>query len=162
MLGKQMCVCLLLSQIVSCFMVKNPSLQTYCSQLWTLPALSIHSPSRVIPVDHSFFQNTQATRHMSIYLAEFLYTYTIYVVMEISLGSHIHIQICFCLSVTRTCTMIHYLLIPPAAAGAIVRQQIYLNSTASKKIQVLQIRTIDVVQDPAVTEHFLFPGSYIL
>lgn len=59
--------------------------------------------------------------------------------------------------------MIHYLLIPPAAAGAIVRhQQIYLNSAASKKMQVLQIGTINVVQDPAVTEYFLFPGSYIL
>lgn len=68
----------------------------------------------------------------------------------------------FYLPDTVTQTMTHYLLIPPAAAGATVRHhQIYLNSAASKR-QVLQIRTVNAVQDPVVTEHFLFPGSYIL
>lgn len=83
MLGKHMSTCLLFSQTVGYFMAKNLSLKTYSSQLWILPALSIHPSSRAIPIDHSFFQNTQATRRMSSYLAGFLYTYTICVVMEI-------------------------------------------------------------------------------
>lgn len=41
------------------------------------------SPTRDVTMDYSFFRNTQASRHISLYLAGFLYIYIICVVIEI-------------------------------------------------------------------------------
>lgn len=78
-----------------------------------------------------------------------------------------HAQPCanmlFFLPDTVTWTMIHYLLITLPTAGTIGEHQlIYLNSAISKKMQALQTRTVNAVEDSAVSEYFLWPGSNTL
>lgn len=146
-----------------CFIVKNPSLKTYCSQLWTFPALPSHSPSRAVPMDHSFFHNTQATRHMSIHLGEFLHIYRICVVMEVTYLSDLvpTQRFAFVLRHTRTCSMIHYLLIPPAAAQAETSANLpkiscfQEDSTIANKNHLCCPRS-------CYQSTFLFPDSHIL
>lgn len=89
-----------------CFVVKNPSLKTYCSQFWTFPALPSHSPSRAVPMDHSFFHNMQATRHMSIHLGVSPYLQNLCGYGgKVPLRSRTHIEICFCPSAHKN---MHY------------------------------------------------------
>lgn len=175
MLGKQMCMCLHFSQTAGCFETKkNPYwqhtihssryCQLFCFTLTAEPYQWISAEKhQLCPTSSSIHEPPDTSASIwqgfiwqgSSTLTQFVQLWRSYLPDLVAVCR-------FYLPDTVTQTMTHYLLIPPAAAGATVRHhQIYLNSAVSKR-QVLQIRTVNAVQDPAVTEHFLLPGSYIL
>lgn len=152
-----MCIYLLFSQTIGYFMVKNLLL------LWILQLFQFAFLADLFQWITVSSRTQSYQTHLYLFNTVYFCIYTICVVMEIYHLSGLVPRYRFTFSSNQIeCTMIYYLLILPATSRAIVRHQ---NSTQIQLLPrrwKLAIRTINVVQHPAVTEYFLFTPSYIL
>lgn len=146
MLRKQMCICLRFSAPWS----KIPH--------WKHIAQSSgHSQLYRVTLPAELYQRITASSTIHklpdtpIYLTEFLHIYRIRVVMEVSYLSDLVPTYRFAfVFLTQEHALWFIIYWYHLQQHRLRHQQIYLKSAASKKMQVLQIWTINVVQDPAV------------